>query len=101
MLRNRIEKVKKHPGKKKYRKELHKRKNTLKNTLKNTTAFLQKLASKKNRSKRLSLKSKDSYINRLRQLKYSKRRRPKLKPTKAAGGFGEPIKDIVSAIRKS
>jgi hypothetical protein len=93
MLRNRIEKVKKHPGKKKYRKELHKRKNT--------TAFLQKLASKKNRSKRLSLKSKDSYINRLRQLKYSKRRRPKLKPTKAAGGFGEPTKDIVSAIRKS
>ncbi len=97
MLRNRIERVRKHPGKKEYRKELHKREDTLKNT----TAFLQELASKENRSKRLSLESRDSYINRLRQLKYSKRRRPKSKPTKAAGGFGEPAKDIVSAIRKS
>jgi hypothetical protein len=97
MLRNRIERVTKHPDKKEYRKELHKREDTLKNT----TAFLQELASEENRSKGLSLESRDGYINRLRQLKYSKRRRPKSKPTKAAGGFGEPAKDIVSAIRKS
>ena len=76
---------------------MHKREDTLKNT----TAFLQELASEENRSKGLSLESRDGYINRLRQLKYSKRRRPKSKPTKAAGGFGEPAKDIVNAIRKS
>jgi hypothetical protein len=70
-------------------------------TLKNTTVFLQELASEENRSKGLSLESKDGYINRLRQLKYSKRRRPKSKLTKAAGGFEEPAKDIVSAIKKS
>jgi hypothetical protein len=97
MLRNRIERVRKHPGNKEYWKELHKRKDTLKNT----TAFLQKLASEKNRSKGLSLKSRDGYINRLRQLKYSKRRRPKSKLTKTAGDFGEPAKDIVSAVKKS
>ena len=97
MLRNRINRVRKHFNKKEYRKELHKRENILKNT----TAFLQELASEENRSKRLSLESRDGYINRLRQLKYSKRRRPKLKFTKVAGGFGEPAKDIVSAIRKS
>jgi hypothetical protein len=97
MLRNRIERVRKHPGKKEYRKELQKREDTLKNT----TAFLQELASEENRSKGLSLESRDGYINRLRQLKYSKRRRPKSKPSKEAGGFGEPTKDMVSAIRKS
>ena len=76
---------------------MHKREDTLKNT----TVFLQELASEENRSKGLLLESRDSYINRLRQLKYSKRRRPKSKLTKAAGGFEEPAKDIVSAIRKS
>jgi hypothetical protein len=96
MLRNRIERVRKHFDKKEYRKELHKREDILKNT----TAFLQKLANKKNRSKKLSLKSKDNYINRLRQLKYLKKRRPKSKPTKAAVGFGKPAKNIVSAIKK-
>jgi hypothetical protein len=97
MLRDRIERVKKYFNKKEYRKKLHKRKDILKNT----TAFLQELASEKNKSKRLSLKSRDGYINRLRQLKYSKRRRPKLKHTKVAKDFREFIKNIVSVIKKS
>jgi hypothetical protein len=97
MLRDRIERVRKYPGKKEYRKKLHKREDILKNT----TAFLQELASEENRSKGLSLESRNGYINQLRQLKYSKRRRPKSKPTKVARGFGELIKDIVSAIRES
>jgi hypothetical protein len=61
MLRNRIDRVRKHPGKKEYRKELHKREDTLKNT----TVFLEELASEENRSKGLSLESRDGYINRL------------------------------------
>jgi hypothetical protein len=62
MLRNRIERVRKHPDKKEYRKELYKREDTLKNT----TVFLQELASEENRLKGLSLENKDDYINRLR-----------------------------------
>src|SRR6266498_1847894 len=66
LLQNRIERIIKHPAKKDYQIKLQKREDTLKST----TAFIQKLASEENRLNGLS-----------RQLKYSKRRRPKSKPT--------------------
>jgi hypothetical protein len=52
MLQNRIERVRKHPAKEEYRKELQKGEEALKKT----TAFLLELASEENRTKGLIVK---------------------------------------------
>lgn len=95
MLQNRTERVKKHPAKEEYWKELQKREGTLKRT----RAFLQELADEENRSKGLSSKTRSDYVNKRRRLRYSKRQRSKLKLTQEAGNFEESSKEIVDATR--
>jgi hypothetical protein len=88
MLQCRIERIKRHPVKEEYWKELQKREEALKVQ----EAFLQKQAGEENRVKGLSSKSRIRYVNRRRRLKYSNKQQPKLELTQDCGrstGFGK------------
>jgi hypothetical protein len=95
MLQSRAERVKKHPVKEEYWRELQKREKTLKRT----RVLLQELADEENRSKGLSSKSRSDYVSKRRRLRYSKRRRSRLKLTQEAGTSEESSKEVGDATR--